>query len=98
MGNGKSIRVLYLFIIVIIIVTISYISANRLERRSAVAGILGAGGIIGVGIGIGNGLFDSAVFCGLPLRFSFAVGDSSMAYISNYALISGGMGISGYWV
>ena len=74
------------------IVTISYMSASRLERCSTVVGLLG------LGAGNSNNLADSSIFHGLPLYPSFTVNGGSIAYISNYTLISGGIGASGYWV
>ena len=79
-----------------IIIAIFYISVNRLERRSTIAGILGAGNIIG--INRSNSLFDSVIFYGLPLRFDFTVSNDNIAYIFGYALIFRGIGASGYWV
>ena len=95
-GNSKSVGILYLFVIAAIIIVIFYISANRLEYYSTVIGILGAGSTIGTGNS--NNLSDSVIFYNLPLYFNFTVGDGNIAYISNYTLISGGIGISGYWV
>ena len=79
-------------IIAATIIIISYIFANRLERYSTVAGLLG------VGAGNSNGLADSNIFRNLLLYFSFTVDGGSIIYIFNYILISGGMGASGYWV
>ena len=95
-GNSKSVRILYLSVIAAIIIIIFYISVNRLEYYSIAMRILGAGSAIGTGSS--NNLFDSVIFRGLPLRFGFTVGDGNIAYIFNYALISRGMGTSGYRV
>ena len=97
-GNNKPVRVLYLSVIAVIIIAISYISANRLERRSTVAGILGASSTVGVGTGNSNNLSDSNIFRGLLLRPNFMVNSGNIIYIFSYTLISNGIGASGYRV
>ena len=96
--NSEPVGVSYLSVIAVIIITIFYISANRLERYNTVVGILGANSIIGVGTGGSNGLSDNNIFRGLFLRFSFIVNSGSITYIFNYTLISSGIGASEYWV
>ena len=58
-----------------IIIMIFYISANRLDCRSAVVGTLGAGGnsVIGAGAG-GSSIVNYGIFRSLPLRFNFTAG------------------------
>ena len=58
-----------------IIIAISYISANRLERYSTVAGLLE------VRASNSNGLANNNIFRGLPLRSNFMVDGGSIIYI-----------------
>ena len=74
------------------IIIIFYISVNRLKRRSAVTGLLR------VGAGNSNGLADNNIFRNLLLYSNFTVNGGNIAYISNYILISSGIGILEYWV
>ena len=86
-----------------IIIVISYISANRLERRGIVIGILGAGVsgsnilITEVGAGNSNNLAGDTIFRNLFLRFGFTA-NSRIVYIFGYILIFRGIRASGYRV
>ena len=65
----------YLSVIAVIIATISYISANRLERRSTAVGTLGASGnsAIGAGAGSNSNIADNSIFRNLLLRLNLTV-------------------------